>query len=106
LNQLNIFLQGHNSFIINLYDEIFSNEGGIMSVKAQMKEGMFRILAVRPEDCNNGTGLNESLISEINLHLQCWKRKLSRYFPDISNKLFPLVKSPFTFGFDEVPEIA
>jgi hypothetical protein len=34
------------------------------------------------------------------------KEELSRYFPDISNKLFPLVKSPFTFDFDEIPEIA
>jgi hypothetical protein len=34
------------------------------------------------------------------------KEELSRYFPDISNKLFPLVKSPFTFDFEEIPEIA
>jgi hypothetical protein len=71
-----------------------------MSVEAQMKEGMIRILAARPEESNSGTGLNESLISEINLHMQYWKRELSSYFPHISNKLFPLVKSPFTFVFD------
>jgi hypothetical protein len=40
------------------------------------------------------------------VHLLCLKEELSRYFPDISNKLFPLVKSPFTFDFEEVPEIA
>jgi hypothetical protein len=34
------------------------------------------------------------------------KEELSRYFPIISNKLFPLVKSPFTFDFDEISEIA
>jgi hypothetical protein len=34
------------------------------------------------------------------------KEELSRYFPVISNKLSPFVKSPFTFDFDEIPEIA
>jgi hypothetical protein len=34
------------------------------------------------------------------------KEELSRYFPDISKKLFPLVKSPFTFDFEKIPEIA
>jgi hypothetical protein len=34
------------------------------------------------------------------------KEELSRYFPDISKKLFPLVKSPFTFDFEGIPEIA
>jgi hypothetical protein len=67
---------------------------------------MFPILAACLEESNNGTGLNESLISEIKVHLLCLKEELSRYFPDISNKLFPLVKSPFIFDFEEIPEIA
>jgi hypothetical protein len=66
---------------------------------------MFPILAARPEE-NSGTGWNESLLSEIKVHLFCLKEELSRYFLDISYKLFPLVKSPFTFDFDEIPEIA
>jgi hypothetical protein len=33
------------------------------------------------------------------------KEELSRYFPDLSNKLFLLVKSPFIFDFAEIPEI-
>jgi hypothetical protein len=67
---------------------------------------MFPILAARLEDINNGTGLNESLISEIKVHSLCLKEELSRYFLDISNKLFPSVKSPFTFDFEEIPESA
>jgi hypothetical protein len=39
------------------------------------------------------------------MHLLCLKQDLLRYFLDVSNKLFPLVKSPFTFDFDEIPEI-
>jgi hypothetical protein len=34
------------------------------------------------------------------------KEELSRYFPDTSNKFFPLVKFPFTFDFDDISEIA
>jgi hypothetical protein len=67
---------------------------------------MFPVLAARPEENNNGTGWNESLLSEIKVHLICLKEELSRYFPDISYKLFPLVKSPFTFDFDEISQIA
>jgi hypothetical protein len=48
---------------------------------------MFPILAARLEESNNGTGLNESLLSDIKVHLLCLKEQLSRYFPDISNKL-------------------
>jgi hypothetical protein len=64
-----------------------------MVVKAQTNEDTFPILAARPEENNNGTGWNESLLSEIKVHLFCLKEELSRYFPDISYKLFPLVKS-------------
>jgi hypothetical protein len=49
--------------------------------------------------------LNKGLLSEIKGHLLSLKEELSRYFPDIK-KLFSLVKSPFTFGFDEIPEFA
>jgi hypothetical protein len=34
------------------------------------------------------------------------KEELSKYFHDLSNKLFPLVESPFTFDFEEIPEFA
>jgi hypothetical protein len=45
---------------------------------------MFPILAARLEESSNGTGLNGSLISDINkVHLLCLKKELSRYFPDI-----------------------
>jgi hypothetical protein len=77
-----------------------------MVVKAQRKEDMFPILAAHPEESNNNTGLNETLLSEIKVHFLCSKEELSRYFPDISNKLFPFAKSPFIFDFDEIPEIA
>jgi hypothetical protein len=78
-----------------------------MVVKAQRKEDIHvSNLAARIEESNNGTGLNESLISDMKVHLPCLKEELSRYFLDISNKLFPLVKSPFKFDFKEVPEIA
>jgi hypothetical protein len=70
------------------------------------KTYMFPILAARLEESNNGTGLNESLLSKIKVYLLCLKEELSRYFPVISNKFFPLVNSPFTFDFDEIPEIA
>jgi hypothetical protein len=43
---------------------------------------MFLILAARPEENNNGTGWNKSLLSEIKVHLLCLKEELSRYFPD------------------------
>jgi hypothetical protein len=67
---------------------------------------MFPVLAARLEESNNGTCLNESLISEIKVYLLCLKEELSRYFLDISNKLFPLVRSLFIFDFEEIPEIA
>jgi hypothetical protein len=54
-----------------------------MVVKAERKKYMFPILAARPEESNNGTGLNESLLSEIKVHLLRMKEELSRYFPDI-----------------------
>jgi hypothetical protein len=109
LNQLNIFLQGHNSSIIDLYDKIKSFQMKVDSWLSKLKGKktyMFPILAARLEESNNGTGLNESLLSEIIVHLLCLKEELSRYFLDISNKLFPLVKSPFTFDFEEIPGIA
>jgi hypothetical protein len=105
LNQLNISLQGHNSSIIDLYDKIKSFQMKVdlwLSKLKGMKTYMFPILAARLEESNNGTGLNESLISEIQVHLLCFKEEISRYFPDISSKLFPFVKSPF----EEIPEIA
>jgi hypothetical protein len=108
LNQLNISPQGHNSSIIDLYDKIKSFQMKVelwLSKLKGKKTYMFQILAVRLEESNNDTGLNESLLSEKE-HLLCLKEELSRYFPDISNKLFPLVKSPFTFDFEEIPEIA
>jgi hypothetical protein len=70
------------------------------------KTYMFPVLAARLEESNNGIGLNKSMLSEIKVHLLCLKKELSRYFPDISNYPFPLVKSPFTFDFDGIPEIA
>jgi hypothetical protein len=108
-NQLNISLQGHNSSIIDLYDKTKSFQMKVdlwLSKLKGKKTYMFPVLAARLEESNNGTGLNESLISEIKVHSLCLKEELSRYFPYISNKLFPLVKSPFTFDFEEIPEIA
>jgi hypothetical protein len=107
LNELNISLQGYNSSIIDLHDKIKSFQIKVdlwLSKFKGKKTYMFPILAARLEQNNNGTGLNESLISEIKMHLLCLKEEFSRYFPDISNKLFPLVKSPFDF--EEIPEIA
>jgi hypothetical protein len=46
-----------------------------------------------------------SLLSEIKVHLLSLKA-LSKYFPDISHKPFPLVTFTFTFYVDEIPEIA
>jgi hypothetical protein len=109
LNQLNISLQGHNSSIIDLYDKIKSFQMKVVLWLSKLKGKktyMFPVLAAHLEESNNGTGLNERLISEIKVHLLCLKKELSRYFPDISNKLFPLVKSSFTFDFEEIPEIA
>jgi hypothetical protein len=113
LNQLHISLQGHNSSIIDLYDKTksFQMKVDLWLSKFKGKQTyihtyMFPVLADRHEESSNGTGLNKSLLSEIKVHLLCLKEELSRYFPDISNKLFPLVKSPFTFDFDEIPEIA
>jgi hypothetical protein len=108
LNQLNISLQGHNSSIIDLYDRIKSFQMKVdlwLSKIRGKKTYMFPVLAAHHEQSNNGRGLNKSLLSEIKVHLLCLKEELSRYFPDFSNKLFPLVKSPFTFVFDEIPEI-
>jgi hypothetical protein len=88
LNQLNISLQGQNSSIIDLYDKIKSFQMKVdlwlLKIKGK-KTHMFPILAARFEESNNGTGLNESLISEIKVHFLCFKEELSRYFPDISN---------------------
>jgi iron-sulfur cluster repair protein YtfE (RIC family) len=106
LNQLNISLQGP---IIDLYDKIksFQMKVDLWLSKLKLKNTyMFPVLAACLEKNNNVTGLNESLLSEIKVHLLCLKEELSRYFSDISNKLFPLVKSPFTFDFGEMPEIA
>lgn len=66
---------------------------------------MFPILADRLGKSDNGTGLIESLLSEIKVHLLSLKA-LSKYFPDISHKLFPLVTFTFIFCVDEIPEIA
>jgi hypothetical protein len=77
-----------------------------MVVKAKTKEDpcfQFWLLALKSD---NGAGLNEGLMSEIEVHLLCLKEEFSRYFPDISYKLFPLVKFLFTFDFDKIPEIA
>jgi hypothetical protein len=107
LNQLNISLQEHNSFIIDLYEKLnIFKWRGIMIVKGEMMDTLFRKLTALFEESVNGTCLNKSLISEIKLYLLCWKGKISWYFPDTSNKLFALVKSPFTLGFDEIGEIA
>jgi hypothetical protein len=109
LNQLNISLQGHNSSIIDLYDKIkyFHMKVDLWLSKLKGKKTyMFPILAAGLEESNSGTGLSESFISEIKVHLLCLEEELSRYVPDISNKLFPLVKSPFTFDIDEITEIS
>jgi hypothetical protein len=109
LNQLNISLQGHSSSVIDLYDKIksFQMKVDLWSSKFKGKKTyVFPVLAARLEESNSGTGLNKCLLSEIKVDLLCLKEELSRYFADISNKLFPLVKSPFTFDFDEIPEIA
>jgi hypothetical protein len=108
LNQLNISLEGHNSCIIDLYDKIkyFQKKVDLWLSKLKGKKTyMFPILAARLEESNSDTGLNEIFILEIKVHFLCLKEELSRYFPE-KNKLFPLVKSHFTFDFDEIPEIA
>jgi hypothetical protein len=71
LNQLNISLQAHNSSIIDLYDKIKSFQMKVdlwLSKLKGKKTYMFPILAARLEESNTGTGLNESLISEIKVH--------------------------------------
>jgi hypothetical protein len=86
LNQLNISLQGHNSSIIDLYDKIKSFQMKVDLWLSKLKGKntyIFPILAVRLEESNNGTGLNEGLLSEIKVHLLGLKEELSRYFPDI-----------------------
>jgi hypothetical protein len=47
-----------------------------MVVKAQRKGDMFPILAARPEESSNRTGLNGSFLSEIKVHLLCLKEEL------------------------------
>jgi hypothetical protein len=109
LKQINVSLQGQNSSITDMYDKIKSFQMTVdlwLSKLKGKKTYMFPILAARLEESKNDTGLNDSLTSEIKVHLLCLKEELSRYFPDISNKLFHLVKSPFTFDFEEIPEIA
>jgi hypothetical protein len=76
LNQLNIYLQGHNSSIIDLYDKIKSFQMKVdlwLSKLKGKKTYVFPILAACLEESNNGTGLNKSLISEIKVHLLCLK---------------------------------
>jgi hypothetical protein len=53
---------------------------------------MFLILDTRLEENGTGTGLNESSRSEMKVHLLSLE-ELTRYFPDMSNKLFVFVKS-------------
>jgi hypothetical protein len=48
---------------------------------------MLPILAAHLEDNETGMGLNKSLLSGIKVHLLSLKEELSRYFPDMSNKL-------------------
>jgi hypothetical protein len=48
--------------------------------------------------------LNESLLSKIKSHLLGFTEELSRYFLDMSNELLPLVKTPFTFQIEVLPE--
>jgi hypothetical protein len=66
---------------------------------------MISILADRLEVSDNGTGLNERLLSEIKLYVLSLK-VLSRYSPYMSHILFTLVTFIFTFYVDEIPEIA
>jgi hypothetical protein len=77
-----------------------------MVVKALRKEYIHTFPAAHSDDSNSGTNLNESLLSEITVHLLCLKEELSRYFLAISNKFIPLVICPFKFDSDKVPEIA
>jgi hypothetical protein len=66
---------------------------------------IFPILDDRLGKSDNGTSLIESLLSEIKVYL-LRSKALSKYFPDISHKLFPLVTFTYTFYVDEIPEIA
>jgi hypothetical protein len=47
-------------------------------------------LAARLEQNEIGTGLNESLFSEMQVPLHISKENFLGYFPDMFNKLFPL----------------
>jgi hypothetical protein len=70
------------------------------------KTYIFPIFAAHLEESETGIVLSENLLSEMKVHLLSVEQELSRYFPDLSNKFFPLVKSSFTFDVTDRPEIA
>jgi hypothetical protein len=100
LNEMNNFLQGHNSRIIELCHKIkcfqMRLDLWLPNLKGK-KIYLFVLVADRLEDSKYGS--NVSLLSEIKAHLLSLN-EISRYFPDISNKPFPLVKSLFVFYVD------
>jgi hypothetical protein len=64
----------------------------------------FPILAVCSEESSSGTYLNGSLLPEIKVHLLSLKNFQDGLFTAYV-KLFPPVKSPFTFDVYEISEI-
>jgi hypothetical protein len=63
-------------------------------------------VAVRLEDSNGGTNLNDSILLEIKVRLLRLTEDLLIYFPDIAKKIFRFVKSFFIFGFGKIPKMA
>jgi hypothetical protein len=67
-----------------------------MDVKViEKKKYMFQFLAASLEKNKTGIGLNQSLLSEMKVHFFSVEELLSRYFPDISSKLFYFARLPF-----------
>jgi hypothetical protein len=79
LNKLSHSLQGHNAYIIDLYDtnKCFEMKVDLLLPKLRGKKTyMFPIVADLLKEISNVAGLNESLLSEMKVHMLSLKEEL------------------------------
>ena len=107
LNKLNLQMQGRNTNIIKFVDALKAFMSKLENWKRKVNTknvAMFEKLTSILDNYGEDKVLPQFAKNEILLHLTALENEFSKYFPELSDDEFDLVRNPFKLSVERVPD--
>ena len=109
LNELNLTLQGPNATFLDLSEKIRAFQLKLQLLQKKLGENrnymLSNLSAFFEENDIEQETINRTILS-VKEHLKILEEEISRYFPNLPDTPFALVRSSFTIRVEDVPENA